>query len=202
MDGYSDDHMMDVSHMMESNMEEGDEEDYENQMVEVEPEIFLDNVNDGFDDDGAAMFGVGGDSSNQFFDDSFNDSSLGGAFGSGGENSNDDYSSSGFPRPGSSASGSRGGNKTPLGTNCPICGQVLHRQHSRDHVAWHFMDELKEMIAEPGACPDPGCEYTGDKTENICRHLALYHGKLDDFLNDQALVEEKRVKAMLKPRKV
>ncbi len=203
MDGYDDEMELpdDMAEMMESTMEEGDgremgggdddddDDDYQGQLVEVEPEIYLGSGEQDCDDD----FMMEGDSSSNQFFDSFNDSSLGAGFGDVGDGSNDASSLSG--RPGSVR-------KTALGPNCPVCDQVLHRQHARDHVAWHFMDELKEMIADPGSCPDPGCEYVGDKTENVARHLALYHCKLDDFLSDQALVEEKRVKAMTKPKKV
>ncbi len=172
----------DVSDMMESHMEEGagpggvigpggPEDDYEGQMVEVEPEIFLggaggegpfdDSQADFLMDDyssAAGHFGAGAGF------DSFNDSSMGDFT----EGSNDGGSFSGslpgMPggRPGSSR-------KTSLGPNCPVCDQVLHRQHARDHVAWHFMDELKEMIVDPGHCPDPGCDYVGDKMENLVR---------------------------------
>ena len=90
--------------------------------------------------------------------------------------------------------------KTPLGSMCPICDHPLHKQHSRDHVAWHFMEELKAYIIDPSKCPE--CSYTGDKLESVARHLALYHQKLDQFLADTDLVAEKRAKAMAKPKKV
>ena len=83
---------------------------------------------------------------------------------------------------------------------CPICDHPLHKQHSRDHVAWHFMEELKAYIIDPSKCPE--CSYTGDKLESVARHLALYHQKLDQFLSDTDLVAEKRAKAMAKPKKV
>ena len=83
---------------------------------------------------------------------------------------------------------------------CPICDHPLHKQHSRDHVAWHFMEELKAYIIDPSKCPE--CSYTGDKLESVARHLALFHQKLDQFLADTDLVAEKRAKAMAKPKKV
>jgi hypothetical protein len=98
--------------------------------------------------------------------------------------------------PAASASSS----KTALGRLCPVCDHPLHKQHSRDHVAWHFMDELKSLIDDPTQCPD--CNYTGDKLESVARHLALFHQKLDQFLADEALVAEKRSKALSKPKKV
>ena len=77
--------------------------------------------------------------------------------------------------------------------------QTLHKQHSRDHTAWHFMPELRQLIKDPSNCPE--CSYTGDKLE-VARHLALFHCKLDEFLMDDELVAEKRAKAMSKPKKV
>ena len=92
--------------------------------------------------------------------------------------------------------------KTNLGSNCPVCDQVLHKQHARDHVCWHFMDELKALISDPTECPDPGCDYKGEKMENTARHLALFHSKLDEYLSNKPLLAEKRVKALTKPKKV
>ncbi len=87
---------------------------------------------------------------------------------------------------------------------CPICAQTLHKQHARDHVAWHFMEELRAEIGGPDvtSCPEPGCSYCGDKSEAVARHLALFHCRLDRYLEDDDLVEEKRQKAMSKPKKV
>ena len=94
--------------------------------------------------------------------------------------------------------------KSSLGDSCPICSQGLHKQHSRDHVAWHFMDELRELVdpMDPLDCPDPGCAYRGDKIDSVCRHLALFHSKLDEFLSDPDLVAEKKLEVASKPQKV
>ena len=70
----------------------------------------------------------------------------------------------------------------------------------RDHVSWHFVDELREMIDDPTKCPE--CSYVGEKLEAVTRHLALFHCKLDEFLQDEQLVASKRAKAMAKPKKV
>ena len=70
----------------------------------------------------------------------------------------------------------------------------------RDHVSWHFVDELREMIDDPTKCPE--CSYIGEKLEAVTRHLALFHCKLDEFLQDEQLVASKRAKAMAKPKKV
>ena len=98
----------------------------------------------------------------------------------------------------------------------------MHKSHGRDHVgkrnflntlfeirntrlpisflAWHFVEELREMIHDPTRCPE--CSYVGDKLEAVTRHLALYHCKLDAFLLDENLVASKRAKALSKPKKV
>ena len=95
------------------------------------------------------------------------------------------------------------GQRQSIGPICPICDQQMHKSHGRDHVgkrnflntlfeirnntrlpisflAWHFVEELREMIHDPTRCPE--CSYVGDKLEAVTRHLALYHCKLDAFL--------------------
>ena len=56
------------------------------------------------------------------------------------------------------------------------------------------------MIIDPNKCPE--CSYTGDKLEAVTRHLALFHCKLDEFLQDEQLVAMKRSQALSKPKKV
>ena len=86
------------------------------------------------------------------------------------------------------------------GTSCPICEQMLNKAHSRDHIVWHFMEQLRSFIIEDTKCPE--CNYTGEKSENVARHLALFHGKLDQFLADKDLVLSLRAKVLSKPKKV
>ena len=46
-------------------------------------------------------------------------------------------------------------NKLAIGPNCPVCDQPLAKQHSRVHVIWHFMTDLREMVAnfrDPNVC--------------------------------------------------
>ena len=73
----------------------------------------------------------------------------------------------------------------------------------RDHVTWHFMEELREYVQ---SFPNPQgcfhCDYTADKMENLVKHVALGHSKLDEFLADTELVAAKRARAMSKPKKV
>lgn len=92
------------------------------------------------------------------------------------------------------------GHRQSLGPQCPICDQQMHKSHSRDHVSWHFMEELREMISDPTKCPE--CSYIGDKLEAVSRHVALFHCKLDEFLQDEQLVAAKRAKAMSRPKRV
>ena len=92
------------------------------------------------------------------------------------------------------------GHRQALGPSCPICNQQMHKSHGRDHVSWHFVDELREMIVVPNKCPE--CSYIGEKTEAVTRHLALFHCKLDEFLQDDQLVASKRAKAQARPKKI
>ena len=83
--------------------------------------------------------------------------------------------------------------KVNVGMTCPICDQTFAKSQNRDHVAFHFMDELRVIVSEfddPLACDQ--CEYRSDKAENLLKHLALGHSKLDEFLINEDLVAEKR----------
>lgn len=92
------------------------------------------------------------------------------------------------------------GHRQSLGPLCPICDQQMHKSHGRDHVSWHFVEELREMISDPTRCPE--CSYVCDKLDQLTRHLALFHCKLDELLQDEQLVANKRAKVMAKPKKV
>ena len=83
---------------------------------------------------------------------------------------------------------------------CPICDQQMHKSHGRDHVSWHFVEELREMISDSTKCPE--CSYSCDKIDVLTRHLALFHCKLDELLRDEQLVALKRAKVSAKPKKV
>lgn len=48
-------------------------------------------------------------------------------------------------------------NKINIGSECPVCDQQLTKQHSRVHVIWHFMEELREIVqtfADPTVSKD------------------------------------------------
>ncbi len=91
-------------------------------------------------------------------------------------------------------------NKANVTKTCPICDQSFKQSHARDHVHVHFLDELRAEVAHPNQCPM--CSYTGEKPESVLRHLALYHGKLDEYLENADLVAAKRTKCLNKPKKV
>lgn len=93
--------------------------------------------------------------------------------------------------------------KQIIGPKCPICDQVFTKSQNRDHVVWHFVEEIRDYVQSfpnPQACYH--CEYTNEKLENLVKHVALGHSKLDELLADTKLVAAKRAKATAKPKKV
>ena len=59
---------------------------------------------------------------------------------------------------------------------------------------WHFMEELRAIVNsfdDPQVCNQ--CDYQTDKMDNLVKHLALGHSKLDEFLVDENLVASKRM---------
>lgn len=93
--------------------------------------------------------------------------------------------------------------KVQVGSHCPICDIKFSKQQNRDHVASHFTDEIKDIIANSGvnsACQL--CNYTSGKMENLVKHYALGHSKLDEFLLDEELVQQKRDLAAKKPKRL
>lgn len=93
--------------------------------------------------------------------------------------------------------------KLSIGPTCPVCGITFTKSQNRDHVAWHFMDELRAVVQEfedPSQCPY--CPYKSEANEKMVKHVALGHSMLDSLLQDEKIVEEKRLRAMMKPKKV
>jgi len=91
--------------------------------------------------------------------------------------------------------------KTPLGSQCPICEVGFTKSTNREHVAWHFRTELKDMVTsmeDPTSCAL--CSYTSEKVENMAKHLALGHSKLDELMQDEQLVEQKKQETLDKSR--
>ena len=93
--------------------------------------------------------------------------------------------------------------KQIIGPECPICGLTFTKSQNRDHVSWHFVEELRDFVKtfdNPQQCWR--CDYQSEKLDNMVKHCALGHSKLDELLQDQDLVNEKRSKAMAKPRRI
>ena len=58
--------------------------------------------------------------------------------------------------------------KVNIGPTCPVCDLTFTKSQNRDHVAWHFMDEFREFVAQTGnerACQL--CYYTTEKPDNL-----------------------------------
>ena len=93
--------------------------------------------------------------------------------------------------------------KLSIGPECPICGMRFTKSQNRDHVSWHFMDELRDYVqtfADSQQCNQ--CEYRSDKVDNLVKHLALGHSKLDELLKNEELVAAKKEMARIKPKKI
>ncbi len=176
-----DDEAMDVMSFMESNMEEEDDYD-EGNVVEVEPDVILGSEglanNDDYEDEDSMMM-MQQQQMAAFGTDHFLDES----------------SSSNCSFLVNSST-----DRVTLGPTCPICDNPLGKQHTRDHVCSHFMDELKLIVGDTTSCKL--CDYKGEKPDNVARHLGLFHSKLDEFLTNPEIVAEKRLIVKNKPKKV
>ena len=84
-----------------------------------------------------------------------------------------------------------------IGPSCVICGL---KDPAREHVSRHFMKELMEVVGNEVQCAD--CSYRGEKPQNLARHIALVHSKLDELLMDQDLIRERREEYLSKPSKL
>ena len=93
--------------------------------------------------------------------------------------------------------------KLNIGPRCPVCDLTFTKSQNRDHVAWHFIDELRDFVQsfdDPQKCWK--CDYRSEKMDNLVKHVALGHSKLDELLQDHDLVNEKRSRIMAKPRRI
>ena len=93
--------------------------------------------------------------------------------------------------------------KLNIGPKCPVCDIAFTKSQNRDHVAWHFIDELRDFVQsfdDPHKCWS--CDYRSEKMDNLVKHVALGHSKLDELLNNRALLQEKRQKILTKPKRV
>ena len=83
-----------------------------------------------------------------------------------------------------------------------ICDLKFAKTPNRDHVAWHYMDELKGIVnefADPTQCPQ--CPYSSDSLEKMQKHIALGHSMLDALLHDETLLQQKSVQFLNRPKK-
>lgn len=93
--------------------------------------------------------------------------------------------------------------KQSIGASCPVCDLQFNKGQNRDHVSWHFMEELRDYVATfPSQKECKDCTYMTDKTDNLVKHVALGHCKLDDLLEDKELVESKRNLFKSKTKKI
>ena len=70
-------------------------------------------------------------------------------------------------------------------------------------MARHYLDELTAIVnALPCRSSCNLCDYKHPKMENMCKHLALFHCKLDELLLDEELLKTKRMKYANKPKRV
>ena len=63
-------------------------------------------------------------------------------------------------------------NKINIGSECPVCDQQLTKQHSRVHVIWHFMEELREIVQ---TFADPTVSYHFEYQINFRNHSIFLH---------------------------
>ena len=95
----------------------------------------------------------------------------------------------------------------PLGSECPVCTNQLAPAKEKDHIIWHFINELRELVSstceetETGAFECNECSYIGSGIDVMAKHCALFHGKLDILLGDDNLMAEKRRRCLSTQRK-
>ena len=93
--------------------------------------------------------------------------------------------------------------KSSIGGTCPVCDLQFSKGQNRDHVSWHFMEELRDYVATfPNKKVCMHCDYMTDKVDNLVKHVALGHCKLDELLQDKELVQSKRNLVKNKTKKI
>ena len=94
-----------------------------------------------------------------------------------------------------------------LGNECPVCTHPLTPAKEKDHIIWHFIHELRELVSstceenEEGGFECSECSFLGDGIDSMAKHCALFHGKLDILLGDENLMSEKRRRCLSTQRK-
>ena len=69
--------------------------------------------------------------------------------------------------------------------------------------SWHFFSELRDYVYSTGKERECiMCSYSTDKMDNLVKHYALGHSKLDEYLLDEDLVEKKRKEHAKKPKRL
>ena len=94
--------------------------------------------------------------------------------------------------------------KTHLGLKCIICDKKFTKSDAtRQHVYWHFLYELRDIVRTfPDQKQCPECIYSHDKMDNMVQHIALGHSKIDEFLQNEQLIESKKDLDMSKDKKI
>ena len=59
---------------------------------------------------------------------------------------------------------------------------------------------LIQDLDDPLQCPE--CNYRGEKSQNVARHLGLVHSRLDSLLSDKELVARRKEEYLAKPNKI
>ena len=94
-----------------------------------------------------------------------------------------------------------------LGSECPVCTHPLTPAKEKDHIIWHFIHELRELVNstceenENGGIQCTECPMVSDSIDSMAKHCALSHGKLDILLGDDNLMAEKRRRCLSTQRK-
>ena len=94
-----------------------------------------------------------------------------------------------------------------LGNECPVCTHPLTPAREKDHIIWHFIHELRELVGSTCEENNDGefecneCSFLGNSIDSMAKHCALFHGKLDILLGDEMLMSEKRRRCLSTQRK-
>ena len=94
-----------------------------------------------------------------------------------------------------------------FGSECPVCTHPLTPAKEKDHIIWHFIHELRELVNstceedENGGIQCTECPMVADSIDSMAKHCALSHGKLDILLGDDNLMAEKRRRCLSTQRK-
>ena len=94
-----------------------------------------------------------------------------------------------------------------FGAECPVCTHPLTPAKEKDHIIWHFIHELRELVnstceeSENGGIQCTECAWVAESIDSMAKHCALSHGKLDILLGDDNLMAEKRRRCLSTQRK-